>query len=401
MSLRTVLPWIRRARTQGPVKIGFLYPDSGPLAQAGCDMRDGFLLYWNEVGHRAGGREIQLFLETKGTNNADEAVVKARKLVEADGIHVFGGIISTPVAYVLRAYLLDHRIPTIIMNAGADGLTQAHASEYIFRASFSNSDGSHPLGEWAYAQGYRRAVILAADYRAGHEQIGGFARTFTESGGQIIQEIYPPLGTVDFSRYFNPIPRDADVVGVFFAGADALCFVQQYAECGLKGRIPLIGKGHLVDDMILPQQGESALGIVTSLHWSSALDLPDNRRFVDAYTLRYQRPAGAYAEQGYVGACMIAKALEVVNGRVENEGTFLEALEKVEVDAPRGKVKLDQYHNPIHTIYICRVEKRGRVLQNTVIATYPNTSQFWTWTPEAYLAMPSYIDMRGMWTRQN
>ena len=151
--------------------------------------------------------------------------------------------------------------------------------------------------------------------------------------------------------------------------------------------------------MILPRQGDSAVGIVTSLHWSSALDTPVNRRFVEEYTRRYQRSATTYAEQGYVGACMIAKALEVVKGRVEGQRAFLAALEKVEVDAPRGKVKLDPYHNPIHTIYICRVEKRGGVLQNTVIATYPNTSQFWKWTPQAYLAMPSYIDMKEKWAR--
>ncbi len=71
--------------------------------------------------------------------------------METDRVHLVGGIGSTPVAYVLRAYLLEHQIPTVIMNAGADGLTQAHRSEYIFRSSFSNSDASHPLGEWAYA----------------------------------------------------------------------------------------------------------------------------------------------------------------------------------------------------------------------------------------------------------
>lgn len=362
-------------------------------------MRDGFLLYWSEVGQKAGGREVELFLETKGTNDTDEGLRKTRKLVERDEVHILGGIVSTPVAYALRAYVIQKEIPTVIMNAGADGLTQAHASEYVFRSSFSNSDASHPLGEWAHANGYRKAVIMAADFRAGHEQIGGFARTFTNSGGQIIQEIYPPLGTVDFSRHLNQIRKDADVVAVFFAGTDALHFVQQYAESALKGKIPLIGKGHTVDDMIRTNQGDSALGIVSSLHWTSALDTPANRRFADAYAQRYQHPAGAYAEQGYVGACMIARALDVVKGRVEGQRAFLAALKKVEIDAPRGKVKLDDYHNPIHTIYITRVEKRDGILRNTVIDAYPNTTQFWKWTPQAYLAMPSYIDMRGKWAR--
>lgn len=151
--------------------------------------------------------------------------------------------------------------------------------------------------------------------------------------------------------------------------------------------------------MIRTNQADSALGIVSSLHWTSALDTPANTRFAAAYAQRYQRPPGAYAEQGYVGACMIAKALDVVKGRVEGQRAFLAALKNVEIDAPRGNVKLDDYHNPVHTIYITRVEKGDGVLRNAVIDAYPNTTQFWKWTPQAYLAMPSYIDMRGKWAR--
>lgn len=46
---------------QGSVKIGFLYPDSGPFAQLGLDMRDGFLLYWSEV--EKGIKGTQTFLD--------------------------------------------------------------------------------------------------------------------------------------------------------------------------------------------------------------------------------------------------------------------------------------------------------------------------------------------------
>ena len=161
----------------------------------------------------------------------------------------------------------------------------------------------------------------------------------------------------------------------------------------------MIGKGYLVDEVILPRQGDNALGIVTSLHWSAALDTQVNRRFLAAYAAAFRRPATTYAEQGYVGAQMIVKSLEVVRGNTENQQAFLAALGKVEVDAPRGKVKLDAYHNPIHPIYIRKVEKKDGALQNTVIATYPNTSQFWKWSPEAYLAMPTYADMKGKWVK--
>src|ERR1700739_1562554 len=49
----------------GPVKIGFIYPGSGPMAQLGLDLRDGFQLYWSEVGNKAGGRPVEVLVERK------------------------------------------------------------------------------------------------------------------------------------------------------------------------------------------------------------------------------------------------------------------------------------------------------------------------------------------------
>ena len=100
-----------------------------------------------------------------------------------------------------------------------------------------------------------------------------------------------------------------------------------------------------------------------------------------------------------MGAQMIARALDAVKGHVENKEAFMAALRKVEVDAPRGKVRLDTFQNVVHTIYIRRVEKRDGVLWNTIIGTYPDVGQFWTWTPEEYLAMTPYPEIKGKWVK--
>jgi len=79
-----------------PVRIGIIYTNSGPLAQLGIDMRDGNLLYWNQVGNRAGGRRVELLLESTGTNKPDEGLTKARKLVERDRVHILPGSSKRP-----------------------------------------------------------------------------------------------------------------------------------------------------------------------------------------------------------------------------------------------------------------------------------------------------------------
>src|SRR5262245_48374886 len=93
-----------------PVRIGMIHTHVGPLAQLGIDMRDGFLLYWDLVGQRAGGRKIEVISEGIATNKVDEGVTKAKKLVERDRVHLLAGIIETPVAYALRSYVIEKKI---------------------------------------------------------------------------------------------------------------------------------------------------------------------------------------------------------------------------------------------------------------------------------------------------
>ena len=59
-------------------------------------------------------------------------------------------------------------------------------------------------------------------------------------------------------------------------------------------------------------------------------------------------------------------------------------------DAPRGPVKMDPYGNPVQNIYIRKVERVDGKLQNTVIHTYPEVSQFWKYPPREFLKQPVY-----------
>ncbi|HTY24227.1 MAG TPA: ABC transporter substrate-binding protein [Desulfomonilaceae bacterium] len=231
---------------------------------------------------------------------------------------------------------------------------------------------------------------------AGYEQVGGMCRTFKEMGGKIIQEIWPPLGTQDFKPFLSQISPDADVILAFFGGGDAGRFVQQYAESGLKGKIALVGKGDLVDERILHDLGKSADGIVSVLHWSLLIDSPENTRFKAAYQQKYGRPPTQFAEQGYVTGMVIAEALNRTNGQVRGKD-FVKTMRSLELKAPRGTIRFDEFGAPIQSYCIRKTQPENGELQNVIMKTYPNVSQFWTWKPQEFMAMPSYTDMKGNW----
>jgi branched-chain amino acid transport system substrate-binding protein len=232
---------------------------------------------------------------------------------------------------------------------------------------------------------------MGVDFQFGYDTVGGFQKTFEESGGKIVQKIWTPLTVSDFSPYLAQIPKDIDAVYALFAGRYATQFTKQYQEFGLKARTPLIGGGTTTDEHVLPSMGDEAIGIMTPLHYSEALDNPANKKFVKAFREKAKKAASYFSEGTYTGARWIVEAIKAVKGDVENRGRLLEALKKVELrDVPRGTFKLDDYGNPVQNIYIRKVERVGGELQNTVIYTYPKVSQFWKYKPEEFLKQPVY-----------
>lgn len=388
------------AQAQDSIKIGIVGPNSGPYTIIGEEVRNGFDLYLSEIGGTAGGRKLELIYEDTQAK-PDVGLTKVKKLVEKDGVSFIGGVVSSSVAYALRDYIVSQKVPLVVTVASADGLTQQGAAPNIFRTNSSGSQVSHPLGQWLYEKGgYRKMVMIAPNYAMGYEQTGGFARTFVEAGGKIVKTLYPPMGAPDFGPFLTSFDTSsADAVGAVFAGSDAIKFVKQYSEYGLKGKLPLVSTILLTDDLILQQEGDAAIGITSASHYSSALESAANKKFVDAYRAKYKRDPTLYSEASYVGARVIADAVNALKGDIKNLDQLTAAMKKVSFEAPRGQFRFDDYNSPIHNVYIFKVEKVNGKLVNKPVAEYKDVSQFWKWSPKDYMAMPNYSDAANSWVK--
>jgi branched-chain amino acid transport system substrate-binding protein len=379
------------AAEKGPIKVGFLTQMTGGGAAVGKDMSNGFMMYTQELGNQIAGRKVEVIIEDTQGDPA-QALTKLRKLVESDGVHAVAGIFLANEGYALAPKVDEYRIPTVWAVVSADDLTQRKPTKWAVRTGWTSSQPNHPFGEWVHKTlGYKKVVTIAADYAFGWEQVGGFQRTFEEAGGQVIQKLWSPLGTTDFGPYLPQIKRDADAVFAVMVAAMALRFPRQYQDAGLKARLPLIGGGTTFDEFVLPSLGDEAIGAITPLIYSAAIDTPVNKRFVKEFRTKYGKVPGYYGEASYAAARWIAEAAKAVGGNVEDREKFLAALRKVEIpDAPRGPIKLDAYGNPIQNIYVRKVEKKDGELWNTVTHTFPSVSQFWKYKPEEFLKQPVY-----------
>jgi branched-chain amino acid transport system substrate-binding protein len=384
-------PLLGRAAEKGPIRIGYFGPLTGNFSQTGKDMTDGFTLFWDEVGNKVAGREVKIIVEDSDPEPAS-ALTKVRRLVEQEQVHTVAGGLLAATGYAIAPYLEQNKIPTVYPVMAPDDITQRKPVRWIVRTSASGSQLTHSLGDYAYKQlKLRRVATISMDYAFGWESNAGFQRVFEDAGGKVVQRIWTPLSTQDYAPYLASLKKDIDGVYACHTGGLSPRFIKAWSDAGLKGKISLVGVGTLTDENVLKSMGDEAVGTITSLIYSSVLDTPANKKFSAAYEKRYNRGTSLYSAEGYTGARFYYEALKSINGEAEDKEKLIAALRKVEIsDDPRGPMKMDDLGNPIENVYIRRVDRVGGKLQNTVIHTYPNVSQFWTYNREEYLKTPVY-----------
>lgn len=382
------------AKTQ-ELRIGFVAPMTGIFAQIGKDMENGFQLYLDQNQGRLGGAKVTFIVEdTEG--KPPVAVRKAEKLIRQDQVHMFIGGLLASAGYALAPVSTRLKTVYLLSVAAADDLTQRDLNKYpyILRTSWTSSQPHHPMGQWACDQGYKRVVTIAADYAFGHEVAGGFQRVFEDCGGKVVQKIWPPLGTKDFGPYIPTLKKDADAIFTVMVGPMSLQFPKQAQAAGIK--TPIIGGGTSYDEFVLPSMGDEVLGHVSALQYSAALDTPKNAEFVKAYRAKYNKVPSYYSESNYTTAQMIDEVMKRSKGKWPGPQQFIQAMQSLKVDAVRGPVRFDEMRNPVQNIYIKKVEKKkmfgypNEELWNSIVKTYPEVGQFWTYKKEAYLKTPLY-----------
>src|ERR1051326_4637180 len=333
----------------GALKIGLLSGFSGPYAAFGPDMASSIEIYLDQHNGMIGGVKPTIIQEDEGATPQD-ALLKARKLVEQDRVNVLVGIVSSANALAVRDLLDSSKTPTIITNAGADDLTGAKRSQYIVRVSFSSWQQGAPSGPWAYQQGWRKIMGFAPDYAAGYEQLAGFEDTFTKAGGTVTEKVFPPLGNSDYAPFLAKIKAGSpDAVWAFFAGADSIKFDQQYAQF-IGDSIPLFGN-------TLSRNAADAIGKTISVvkmgctGWEESLDNQLNQAYVADFMKKFNRH-NDFGEYTYDAMGLLGKVLTDLKGDT-NPDKLVQALNGVtSFQSIRGEIRIDpDSHGLIQTYY--------------------------------------------------
>jgi branched-chain amino acid transport system substrate-binding protein len=332
-------------------KVGVVLPASKVYAELGASITNGMKLYLDKVGSKAAGRKIVLLFEDEEAT-PDVALAKTRKLVEQDNVSMIAGYVASPDAVGSRDFLDQNAIPTLIANAGANVLSRAKKSTYIYRTSFSNWQPNHPMGAYVADNISKKVTLVYANYAAGTETAASFKETYT---GQILAEVKPPLNTQDYSTYISQIRASKpEAIYFFLSGTDAVNFFTQAKQVDLFANIKVTGSGFGVEQDVTQAIGDkSPVGAITGLHWAYTLDTKENKDFTSAYKSKYGKLADVFAVQGYDTARVIVDALNAVKGKTDDKQAFLKAIAAVKFKSPRGDFQFDTAtNNVINPVYI-------------------------------------------------
>ena len=339
---------------EDPLKIGMMLTLSGPPAALGEQARDGFNLALEEMGGEMGGRAVEV-IEVDDELKPDVAVTKVRGLVERDEVDFVVGTIFSNIAGAIAKPVLQSGAFMISPNAGPSTLAGRGCNPNLFVVSYQNDQVHEVLGKYAADEEIGRMMLIAPNYQAGKDSLAGFKRHFD---GEVVDEIYTPLGQRDFAAEMARI-ADAkpDAVFVFMPGGSGVSFVKQFREAGLADDVTFLS-AFTVDETTLPATQNDAVGLFSGSTWAPNLDNDANRAFVTAFEEKYGYVPGLYAAHGYDTANLIGSAMEKTGGSTEDKDAVRAALKEADFASVRGTFEFNTNQFPKQNLYLVKAAAR-------------------------------------------
>ncbi len=376
----------------GEIKIGFISAFTGVFSSFGKMQKEGAELALEQAKYTAGGKTITVIYEDDQLDN-EQAVTKAKKLVEQDKVDILTGMVSGDEGLAVGDYMKDKGIPVVPMYSASEDMTMRSFYPMIVRTTWTGAQSMDVFGYWlAKEKGYKKIYQIGEDYSYPWNQGGGFKRGFCRGGGEEVTSVwFPPGTTSDFSSMIASIPLDKGYDAVLYngAGGDAVNFIKQYAELGMVAKMPLVGQSNTFEKPDLDSMPADIAGSLSPHHTADDLATPEWTKFKDAFMAKWGHSPSAASEFAYSSMLVILRAIDARKGDITDKTALVDAMLAVDLtDDPRGPVKLDpKWHAAIENVYIREVTKAADgTLYNKGLLTVTNVSQFGPYNPDIYMA---------------
>jgi branched-chain amino acid transport system substrate-binding protein len=345
------------AKAADPIKIGVVTPLSGTYTPIGQQVRWGLELATTEVNAAGGimGRQIQLIFEDEEANPS-VAVQKAEKLFEVQKVDFLTGTVNSgsTLAVGQTAERAGKLIATTV--SFADSITADKCSPNVFRVNARAGQQSAALAAWVAKQKPKAKVFfLGPDYEMGRSTVATFKKTVEGLGAESVGEVFAPLDSKDYTQYFGQLRQARpEVLYTSVAGNDTVRLMTQMQDFGLAKNLLVVGASGTVTSQNIAAIGTAADGFGTGVGYSTQIDTPENKKFVEAFKAANKAEPDLYGADSY-GLIYFYKAA-VEKAKSTETDKVREAMRGLEWMTPQGKKTMRAGdHQAIQPMYVARV----------------------------------------------
>lgn len=338
------------ASAQQKIKIGFITTLSGPAGVIGKHMKDSVDLAIDMLGGKMGGVPVEV-IYGDDQFKPDVGVQVAEEMLKKHQVDIMSGIIWSHVMMAVVPVVTGAGKVMVGTNAGASPLAGKACHPQYFSTSWNNDQTPEAMGKFMQEQGINDVYVLAPNYQAGKDMVTGFKRYFK---GRIVEEIYTKPGQQDYQAEITQLrSKNPKATFVFYPGGMGIQFVRQYAQAGLRERIPLYSV-FTVDETTLPALKGAAAGVWEAKFWSPDLKVPASEKYVAYFRKKYGYTPSFYGAQSYDGMMLIDAAVRANKGSLKDTKAVVMAMRKHNYDSIRGPFQWNVNQHPIQDFYLLK-----------------------------------------------
>jgi len=366
--LVAALPLSAMAQGKEPVKVGLVSSKSGVFAQQGEEVIRGIKFAIDEANAKGGvdGRKVEVAEgDDEGTPDAGRRV--AEKLAR-DGNNLLIGAIPSSISLAIAQNLDRWDAAYFVVASKSDKLTGDTCKPRSFRTNHSDAMDIAMISEWAKSFKDKTYATIAADYVWGRDSADSFAKAVKAQGKDVKLQLWAPIGTKDFSPYIAQLKEaNVDAIWVAEVGRDAIAFVKQAQEFGLKTKI--IGHSLLINFMI-DATGKALEGTQGTITYTPDIENPRNKAFVAAWKAKFNRLPTDNEGQAYNGAQVMFEGVKLAKS-VKPEDVSA-ALKGAKIDSIYGPVTMRAADNQlVIPNFVGRAKVADGVLRPVIEQTFP------------------------------
>lgn len=343
------------AKQGNVIKVGEYGSLTGTTATFGISTKNGIDMATEELNVGGGllGKKVQIIVEDD-QGKPEEAATAVQKLISQDKVVAVLGEVASTRSMAGGRICQQNKIPMVSPSSTNPAVTQI--GDYIFRVCFIDPFQGEVMAKFCRnTLKMKRVAILKDvknDYSVGLSEY--FAKTFKESGGQVVAEEAYTEGDQDFKAQLTTIktkrPETIFVPGYY---TEVGLIARQARELGIT--VPITGGDGWESPDLLKVGGAALDNCYFSTHYSSDDPRSEVQNFVATYKQKYGQAPDAIAPLAYDAARILFAAIQKANS-TDGDAVRRVLAETKDFSGVSGQITIDANRNAVKPAVVLKIE---------------------------------------------